>query len=142
MLIIEAIYTDVMWRFLSILILTAALGSLISTFVMSFLIAGYVEAVSSPIRAFLGVSVFTMVFTVPGTLMLFGFRAELDERGVAIPATNVLLLVFGMFAGSMMLLLVFQGVMPIRIGALYGFVTTAVFITLKSRIGDRLLGQQ
>ena len=118
-----------MWRFALIVLGTAAAGSLAGTLVLGLLAGG----TGSPdqVGSVLSFSRFTMVFTVPGAIMLVGLQAMLLERGFSRPITSVLIILAGGVAGGLVLGFLSLALASVSVGALYGTLTAIAFILLQ-----------
>lgn len=125
-----------MWRTVIIVILSAALGSLSVTCIGTLMVDG--TGAMEPVWFIIRVSMGTMIFTLPGALMLNGLRAILMEQNIqGWPATTTLLLV-GAAAGGLILCFFLPFLLAMPVGGLYGFATAAMFVSLQKVVRDRL----
>ena len=116
-----------MWRFLLLALSAAALGSLISTVGVSLLSGG--SGAPEPGQFVFGFAAAAMIFTFPGAIMLIGFQEVLVGRGHAGYPKDVFVVLFGAFAGAM--ILAFVSVYLAEIGAFYGCITGVALVCLQ-----------
>jgi hypothetical protein len=108
-----------MWRLLLTLLAAGAVGSLIGT-AGFILMVGWADAASfgGVVQAF---AAGTMIFTVPGAMMLMGAHAFLRERGLTTMHRGALVVSLGAVAGALVFALISRSMAGL--GALYGLAT-------------------
>jgi hypothetical protein len=119
-----------MWRPVLKIVLTAALGSLAAT-ILYGLMAGGTESEES-VRVLLGFAEGTMIFTIPGALMLYGLRAILLERELSSPAIGGMLILVGGTVGGTALLFLSGTLEWAAVGALYGALTAIALLCVQA----------
>lgn len=119
-----------MWRSLLIVLLAAALGALAATFGLS-LVAGGTGA-TDPSRFIFGFAAGTMIFTIPGTIMLTGLDAILTEHGLRNAHRAALAALTGALSGAGVL--AFIAPPMAGVGAFYGLATATAFVCLQRLI--------
>lgn len=117
-----------MWRYLLIVLLSAAMGSLGATALFAAVMGG--TGAADPVRFVFAFALFTMMFTIPGAMMLVGLRAIVAERGLGRLPSGALVALFGALSGAAILAVILNN--P-ALGALYGF-STAVSLMLVQRL--------
>jgi len=114
-------------RFVSIIALSAALGSLIATSLTLFTIEEGAD-LADAITFVISFSFATMLFTLPGALMLAGAQALLKDIRLSPLVEGTWLLLIGVGAGG--LILAPLGDRGPGLGAFYGACTAAMFLFL------------
>lgn len=127
-----------MLRVLMIVFTAAALGSLVATLALSAILGG--TGSPNPVRFVFALSAATMMFTVPGALMLAGLQFFLRERGVGSGSIAVIVAIWGAVAGGIILGLNFV-VDDAAVGALYGLTTAVTFLATERLLGERKAGR-
>lgn len=117
-----------MWRLIITVLLSAALGSLAATTVWSF-----IDGTGVPERPqfIVGFSAGTLVFTVPGALMLLGLQTILLGQGLRNPRAAFLIALAGALLGGAILSLLSPSLATGVIGAFYGFATAVAFLCIQ-----------
>ena len=118
-----------MWRYLMIVLGSATLGSLVATVGFSLIMGG--TGSPDPARFFFGFTLFTMIFTAPGSMMLVGIHAILAGRGRGRLQRGALVALFGAVSGALILGLLSPH--AAGLGAFYG-VSTAVALIVVQRL--------
>jgi hypothetical protein len=116
-----------MWRSLLTLALAAGAGSLAATMILTAFLGG--NGAASELRFMIGFSAFTMVFSLPGAMMLVGLQAALAERGLSKLHTNVLVAFFAAVSGSV--ILSFISPHNAAVGGLYWISTALALISFQ-----------
>jgi hypothetical protein len=116
-----------MWRSLLIVLIAAALGSLVAT-AGFILLAGGTDAFE-PTRFTLALTGGTMIFTVPGAIMLVGLRTILSERGLGSGHRDALVALIGAVSGAA--ILAFISPPMAWVGAVYGLATAVALVCLQ-----------
>jgi hypothetical protein len=73
-----------------------------------------------------GLALFTVMFTIPGAMLLMYLAFALGGRRLSLPAECLLLVVLGTLAGAGMLAVINPS--WVALGALYGLATAAAFV--------------
>lgn len=122
-----------MWRSLFIVSGAAALGSLVGTVGLALLSGdtGVVEQV----RFVFGFATVTMMFTLPGTIMLIGLQAILTERELGTHYRNMITILFGVLAGA--IVLTFISIYLADVGAFYGLCTGIALLCLQRLVPNK-----
>jgi hypothetical protein len=122
-----------MWRYLMIVLGSAALGSLGGTVGFVLIMGG--TGSPDPVGFVSGFTLFTMIFTTPGSIMLIGLRDILAERGLGRLQRDALVALFGALSGALILGLIspHNG----GLGAFYGL-STAVALMVVQRLVEAL----
>lgn len=92
-----------MLRHLSIVLISALIGSLIGTFIWTAVEGGIVA--SDPVRSVAGLAAMTLWFTIPGAVMLMAVTFAFASRGVPQYQAAFLLIIAGTLMGAVMLAL-------------------------------------
>ena len=123
-----------MWRFLLVVILSAGVGSFAGT-LLCFGISDGPSLVFS-------LSIFTMLFSVPGAMMLVGLRASLGEYSFTPILLNAVTAAAGAFIGGLVLAALFvQPLLGFKFGSLYGLATAGALILFETLLAaSRRLG--
>jgi len=126
-----------MWRYLTIVLGSAALGSLCATVGFSLIMGG--TGSPDPVRFVFGFTLFTMIFTTPGSIMLVGLHAILAERRFGRLQRDALVALFRTLSGALILGLI--ALQKAGLGAFYGL-STAVALMVVQRLVEALDGAQ
>lgn len=114
-----------MLRFLVTVHLAGAGGSLAAT----TLLVSLRGAGSDPLRFVAAFSLGTMIFAVPGAILLVGVRAYLGERRPSPLLLSGVTIAVGALVGGLMLALIFRGALMASLaGALYGLMTALALV--------------
>lgn len=116
-----------MARYIVLVVLSALIGSGLATMMWVAWEGG--TGAPNPVGFVMGMTLTTMLFTVPGAVMLMGLQAGLTERGIGVLWRNGLLLLFAALAGAAIL-----SVWSFRLAALgsvYALSTAFVLLTLQ-----------
>jgi hypothetical protein len=116
-----------MWRSLLTLLLAAALASMVAT--AGFILLAGGTHIFEPTRFTLAITAGTMIFTVPGAIMLAGLQAILGKRGLGRGHRDALVALFAAVAGAAILMLISPKM--VGVGAVYGLTTAVALIGLQ-----------
>ena len=116
-----------MWRYLMIVLGSAALGSLGATVGFSLIMGG--TGSPDPVRFVSGFALFTMIFTTPGSMMLVSLHSILAERGLRSLQRDALVALFGALSGALILGLISPH--NAGFGAFYGLATAVALIVMQ-----------
>jgi hypothetical protein len=86
--------------------------------------------VLNPMRFVFGFSLATMIFTLPGAIMLAGLRIRLVSRGVSALIGDTEVIAFGALSGGAILSIANLTLPNFATGALYGGMTALAFVCL------------
>jgi hypothetical protein len=92
-------------------------------------------------RHLVGFAVATLLWTLPGSALLFLIFSALRGRGLSTPWSLVLLVILGAAAGALMLCLIGLRTDNIVTGALFGLTTTTCWVALSSATGGLRLAR-
>ena len=114
-----------MLRHVLAVILSALFGSTLSTLLLIAWSGG--TGAEDPIGFFVGFTLATLIFTIPGCVLLMYLTLSLAEAGWARRKTMTLLLFAGPIGGAAMSML-FGTLVALSLDAFYGVVTAATFV--------------
>ena len=120
-----------MVRHVSTVLLSALIGSLLGTLLLVAWEGGTGSV--NPVGFFVGFAATTMLFTVPGAILLMAVTLVLADRRLSQPQATVLLVLAGTLAGAAML--AFLSMQPVLWGAIFGCLTAATFVSILSALG-------
>ena len=121
---IHFVYRCAMMRHVTVVLVSAVVGSFLATLVWVAL-EGQTGAIE-PTQFIIGASAFTLMFTIPGTVLLMAATLSLADRNFRQANAAVLVVIIGILAGAAMLALFGSDAIPV--GAMYGGITAAVFV--------------
>jgi hypothetical protein len=107
---------------------SAFIGSLLGTLLLVAWEGG--TGSINPVSFFVGFAVTTMMFTVPGAILLMAMTFVLADRRLSEPQAAILLVIAGTLAGAAMLALF--SMQPVIWGAIFGCLTAATFVSILS----------
>jgi hypothetical protein len=116
-----------MWRSLLIVLIAAALGSLVATAGLILLSGG--TGAFEPTRFTLALTGAAMIFTVPGVIMLVGIQAILSERGLGRGHRDAVVALIAAVTGAV--ILAFISPPGDWVGAVYGVATAVALVCLQ-----------
>jgi len=114
-----------MLRHLSTVLISAVVGSLLGT--VALLAVQGSTASPNPAQFLLGFGGATLVFTIPGAVLLMAATFRLAARPVRKSTAAVLLIIMGTVVGALMLSFTEQRFAPV--GALFGSLTAFAFVS-------------
>ena len=119
-----------MVRHVSTVLLSALIGSLLGTLLLIAWEGG--TGSINPAGFFLGFAATTMMFTVPGAILLMAMTFIFADRRLSQPQAAVLLVFAGTLAGAAILALL--SMQPVLWGAIFGCLTAATFVSILSAL--------
>lgn len=115
-----------MIRLLLAVLISATLGSLAGTLICTLIEGG--TGSTNPVRFVVGFATTTFMFTLPGAGLLMLVAWWLADRAVKPIPSAVIIVLVGSLAGAGMLSLFSAYFMAL--GALFGFLTAAIFVAM------------
>src|SRR5687767_7954516 len=120
-----------MARHLLVVLLSALIGSTLGTAIWFFLQGG--TGASEPIRSLTGFAAGTLMFTVPGAVILMGATFVFADRNLSLSQAAYLTVAIGTLLGAGMMGLIAPTLTAA--GAIFGGLTALAFVSLLKLIG-------
>ena len=119
-----------MVRHLSIVLLSALIGSILGTLLLIAWTGG--TGSPNPARFFAAFAATTMMFTLPGAVLLMAVTFSLADRCLKQSHAAALVVIAGTVAGAAML--AFVSMQSVFWGAVFGCLTAAAFVSILSAL--------